>query len=115
MIRFRKIHIILLVTAAAAAAGCSNTKFLTGDQMLYTGRENVLIAEEGKIKDPQVKQMAASVTFYKPNNSIAGKRLLPPVGLWYYNYHNPADSTQRPGLFYRTFVQEPVLVSQVNP
>ena len=49
MIRLRKIHIILLVTAAAAAAGCSNTKFLTGDQMLYTGRENVLIAEEGKI------------------------------------------------------------------
>ncbi len=116
MIRFRKIHIILFVTAAAAAAaGCSNTKFLTGDQMLYTGRENVLIAEEGKIKDPQVKQMAASVTFYKPNNSVAGKRLLPPVGLWYYNYHNPADSTQRPGLFYRTLVQEPVLVSQVNP
>lgn len=115
MIRLGKIYGILMVAAAIAAAGCSNTKFLTGDQMLYTGRKNVFIGDGEKFRDTHVKQMAASVTSFKPNNSIGGKRLLPPVGLWYYNYRNPDDSTRRPGWFYRTLVKEPVLVSQVNP
>ncbi|MCU0378729.1 MAG: BamA/TamA family outer membrane protein [Bacteroidales bacterium] len=115
MIRLRKIHIALVFTAALVAAGCSNTKFLTGNQLLYTGRENVFIGEEGKFKDPHVIQIAASVTSYKPNNSIGGKRLLPPVGLWYYNYRTPEDSARRPGWFYRTLAKEPVFVSKVSP
>ncbi len=41
MIRTRLIYIILIITGCLMAAGCSNTKFLTGDQLLYTGRKIV--------------------------------------------------------------------------
>ena len=114
MIRARHIHIILITTACLAAAGCSNTKFLAADQLLYTGSDAVFISDSAKFKDSRVKQITGSVTAFKPNNSIGGKRVLPPFGLWFYNYLKPKVN-KTPGLLYRTFAKEPVLVSMVNP
>ena len=92
MFRERLIHIILIIAAfVLIAAGCSNTKFLTGDQLLYTGRKIVYVTDTTKTKDFHVRQVAKSVTSYKPNNSIGGKRILPPVGLWVYNYRKPKE------------------------
>jgi len=104
-----KIFTVILILES-----CSNTKFLTGDQLLYTGKENVIISD-GKFRDGKARSTIESVTAYKPNNAIAGKRVLPPGGLWIYNYLKPAEDTVRPRWFYRTFAKEPVLISQVNP
>ena len=93
---------------------CSNTKFLADDQLLYTGKNEVFVSDSGKINDRLVRQITESATFYKPNNSIGGKRLLLPVGLWIYNYKKPGDN-KKPGWLYRTLAKEPVLVSTVNP
>jgi outer membrane protein assembly factor BamA len=93
---------------------CSNTKFLPGDQLLYTGKKEVTIAP-GKFKDGKATSRIESVTAFKPNNALAGKRLLIPGGLWIYNYMKPAEGKTKPGWFYRTFSTEPVLVSSVNP
>ncbi len=114
MIRARLIHIILIIIICLAAVGCSNTKFLADDQLLYTGKDEVFISDTAKFKDLRVKQITGSVTAFKPNNSIGGKRVIPPFGLWFYNYRKP-EPRKSPGWLYRTFAKEPVLISTVNP
>lgn len=114
MIRARVINIILIIAAYAILAGCSNTKFLAEDQLLYTGRDAVFISDSSKFKDPRVKQITGSVTAFKPNNSVGGKRILPPLGLWFYNNMKPEEK-KTPGWLYRTFAKPPVLISTVNP
>ncbi|MDZ7635201.1 MAG: BamA/TamA family outer membrane protein [Bacteroidales bacterium] len=81
---------------------------------MYTGSDAVYITDSAKFKDTRVKQITQSVTAFKPNNSLGGKRALPPVGLWVYNYLKP-EERKRPGWLYRTFAKEPVLISTVNP
>jgi len=115
MVRARLLYIILIAVASLIAAGCSNTKFLTDDQLLYTGSKGVFISDSGKFKNRGVKQTTASVTIFKPNNSLGGKRILLPVGLWVYNYRKPDDSKKSPGWLYKTLAKEPVLISTVNP
>jgi outer membrane protein assembly factor BamA len=114
MIRARVVNIILIIAAYAVLTGCSNTKFLAGDQLLYTGRNAVFVGDSSKFKDPRVKQITGSVTAFQPNNSVGGKRILPPFGLWFYNYLKPEEK-KTPGLLYRTFAKAPVLISTVNP
>ena len=114
MIRARLIHIILIIIICLAAVGCSNTKFLADDQLLYTGKDEVFISDTAKFKDLRVKQITGSVTAFKPNNSIGGKRVTPPFGLWFYNYLKPKER-KSPGWLYRTFAKQPVLISTVNP
>jgi outer membrane protein assembly factor BamA len=82
--------------------------------MLYTGRKIVIVSDTGKRNDFQIKQLTESVTAFKPNNSIAGKRVLPPTGLWVYNYWKK-DPAKKKGWLYRTLSKEPVLISTVNP
>lgn len=93
---------------------CSNTRFLTGDQMLYTGRKTVIISDSGKFKDRSAIQTIESVTAFTPNNALANKRLLPPFGLWIYNYRKPSEG-KKPGWLFRTFSKEPILISKVEP
>ncbi len=104
----------MIAAACLVAAGCSNTKFLAADQLLYTGSDAVYIIDSAKFNDSRVKQITASVTAFKPNNSIGGKRVLPPFGLWFYNHLKPKEN-KTPGLLYRAFAKEPVLVTTVNP
>ncbi len=109
-----QIYFLLLAGLGMITGACSNTRFLADDQLLYTGKNEVFVSDSGKINDRKIKLITESVTFYKPNNSIGGKRLLLPVGLWIYNYHKPSEDN-KPGWFYRTLAKEPVLVSTVNP
>jgi outer membrane protein assembly factor BamA len=108
------LYILFLAGIALLSFSCSNTRFLTGDQLLYTGKKTVFISDSGKFTDFRAKQITESVTGFKPNNSIAGKRVLPPVGLWVYNYWKK-DPGKKKGWLYRTLSKEPVLVSVVNP
>jgi outer membrane protein assembly factor BamA len=107
-------YIFVPACTSIIISSCSNTKFLKGDQLLYTGKHEVILSDSGKLNDTRIKPLIESVTFYKPNNSIGGKRWLPPVGLWIYNYRKPTEN-KKPGLFYRTMAKEPVLLSHVNP
>ena len=109
-----QIYFSLLVGLAMITGACSNTRFLADDQLLYTGKNEVFVSDSEKINDRLVKQITESATFIKPNNSLGGKRLLLPVGLWIYNYRKPGEN-KKPGWFYRTLAKEPVLVSTANP
>ncbi len=107
---------IIVFTIILTISGCSNTRFLTEDQVLYTGREKLEINHSGQdSKQSMVKPMVNAITDYKVNNSLFGRRILPPVGLWVFNYMNP-DENRKVGRWVRkTLSASPVLISEVNP
>ena len=106
---------LIFMIVAILLNACSNTKFLTGDQMLYNGRKKIHIVTDQKSKVVKpAEEIAAEVAYIEPNNALMGKRVLPPIGLWYYNYRKP-DEGKKGGLFYRKLKEEPVLISNVNP
>ncbi len=105
---------IFLVSLLMVLAGCSNTRFLTKDQLLYTGRKKVEIINKQKVKKTSsVKNQVSSITSYKVNNSLFGRRVLPPIGLWVYNYWKV--NKPKKGWLYKTLSSSPVLISDVNP
>ena len=107
---------IFAILSLLALSGCSNTRFLTKDQMLYTGRGNITIINSHNVSGTgSVHNEVKSVTDYKVNNSLFGRRILPPVGLWVYNYMKPKEGTKFGKWFYKTFSSSPVLISDVNP
>ncbi len=109
-------YILLCILSSLFLASCSNTKFLTGDQLLYTGRNKVKVISPENIKNKKAAdEVIQTVTSYKPNNSLGGKRVLIPGGLWIYNYMKPREKRKLSKWFFKTFSVEPVLVSQVNP
>jgi outer membrane protein assembly factor BamA len=114
---WKYIFFLLLLFGSLFISGCSNTKFLTGDQILYEGREEVVILNKEQIDGVKiVSDVSNSLTSYKPNNSLFGKnRSLPPIGLWSYNYLKPKGKGKISNWLYRTLSGEPVLISQVNP
>ena len=113
-----KIHQnILLIVAVLAALfmnSCSNTKFMTGDQILYNGRKVEIISKEKGKTVKKAEEIASEVSYAEPNNSLMGRRILPPLGLWYYNYRKPKEG-KRGGFLYRTLNENPVLISEINP
>lgn len=108
-----RLHFLLIVIIAVFSSACSNTKFMVGDQMLYTGRKVIFVGDSLNKKNYRVRQVCESVTSFKPNNSIGGKRVLLPVGLWVYNYWKK-DENKKQGWLYRTLAKEPVLVSNAE-
>ncbi len=114
----RKATIIPLIALAVLLLdACSNTRFLTGDQMLYTGRNKVVVTDTEKGNETRAAiAVAKDLTFRKPNGALLGTvRVLPPLRLWTYNYLKPRKEGKKPGWLYRTFSSEPVLISVVNP
>lgn len=96
--------------------GCSNTRFLADEELLYTGRDKVEILAPEKVDNTnRIKAKVKSLTDYKVNNAILGQRILPPVGLWVHNYWNKNDSSKFANWLYNTLSSSPVLVSEVNP
>ncbi len=98
-------------------SSCSNTRFLTGDQKLYTGNAAVQIEGKDSVQNlNQIKEKIQEITFFKPNNSLFGKRrILPPTGLWAYNYLKPKKEGKKGGWMYRNFKKKPILIETVNP
>ncbi len=111
----QKISLFIAAISALLLGSCSNTKFLADDELLYTGRKKIEVIsdERGKVTKP-VEEIAEEVTSFQPNNALMGKRVLPPIGLWFYNYRKPEEG-KKGGFLYRKLKQEPVLVSHVNP
>ncbi len=111
----QKISLFVIGIATLLISACSNTKFLPEDQMLYTGHKKISITgiENSTAKKP-VEAIVEEVTYIQPNNALMGKRVLPPIGLWYFNYRKPGEN-RKGGFLYRSLNQEPVLLSGVNP
>lgn len=110
------LYYLFYALALLLLLSCSNTRFLTDDQLLYEGKNKVILQVPDKLKNQKAAdQVITAVTAYKPNNALAGKRVLPPGGLWIYNYMKPKGKGKLSNWFYRTFAVEPVLISQVNP
>jgi outer membrane protein assembly factor BamA len=108
--------LIFLISLLIVLPGCSNTRFLTKDQALYTGHKKSDIINSSDIKNiSQVKNQISSITTHKVNNSIFGLRVLPPVGLWVHNYWKVKESNKLLSWLYKTLSSSPVLVSDVNP
>ena len=79
-----------LLCLIGMVSGCSNTRFLTEDQVLYTGRRKVEIKQEDTGKNnPPVKNYVESITLHKVNNAVFNRRVLPPIGLWVHNHMKP--------------------------
>jgi len=108
------IYIFIALSAGLISSSCSNTKFLADNQLLYTGKKTVIISDSGKFTDRNARQTIESVTGFQPNNALGGKRVLPPIGLWTYNYRKPKEG-KKPRWLHRTFSKEPVLISTVDP
>ncbi|TFH26883.1 MAG: hypothetical protein E4H10_05680 [Bacteroidia bacterium] len=96
--------------------GCSNTSKLTDDQLLYTGRQKVVIREsQTGSKSPAVKMYVKSATDFKVNNALFGRRVLPPVGLWINNYWKVDEEKKFGSWMHKSLAGKPVLISDVNP
>jgi hypothetical protein len=97
-------------------SGCSNTRMLTDDQLLYTGREKASITyTQRDSKSAEVKNYVESVTAHKVNNAFLGRRILPPIGLWVHNYWKLDEKKKFGKWVHKTLSSDPILVSDVNP
>ena len=107
---------VFMVILLMALSGCSNTRFLTKEEILYTGLKKTEIINSHKIpKIGPVKNQLSSITSHKVNNSLFGIRVLPPVGLWVHNYWKQDESKKIKSWLYKTLSSSPVLISDVNP
>jgi outer membrane protein assembly factor BamA len=96
--------------------GCSNTRKLTDDQLLYTGRQKIVFTETQKgSNSTSVELFVKSATDFKVNNGLFGRRILPPIGLWVHNYWKVDKEKKFGSWVHRTLGREPILVSDVNP
>jgi outer membrane protein assembly factor BamA len=107
---------IFLVSLTIVISSCSNTRFLTKEQILYTGRNKIEIINKQKVTNiSAAKNQVSSITSHKVNNSLFGLRVLPPVGLWVHNYWKPNETKKFRSWLYKTLSSSPVLISDVNP
>lgn len=102
----------------AVLAGCSTTKRLGEDEVLYVGVKSMKIEspyEEGI--DAATKSEVKTELSVKPNNPLISPywRTPFPLGLLVYNYCQPTKDKGFKYWFYNKFSREPVLISSVAP
>ena len=107
---------ISLISILLVLGGCSNTRFLAEDELLYTGQKKVTVSNEPEdMPSATRRQLLQSGSSQKPNNSIYNRRILPPVGLWTYNHWKKEERNSFGNWLYNTLSAPPVLVSDINP
>ena len=107
---------IFFILLLLVGSGCSNTRFLAEDHVLYTGRGKVdVISQQQGSKNASVKRYVKSITSHKVNNSLLGSRLLPPMGLWIHNYWKIDEQKKIGSWLYKSLASDPVLMTDVNP
>ena len=112
----RSCHGIALIGMLLVLGACSNTRFLAEDELLYTGQKKINISGEPADMPPATsRQILRSGSAQKPNNSVFNRRVLPPLGLWTYNYIKKEERTKVGTWIYNSMSAPPVLVSDINP
>ena len=98
--------------------GCSTTKHLPDDELLYTGIDKITIQNEDKSKagENALAEVEAAISI-APNNAIFGSakhRYPMPIGLWIYNRFERYEKGLGHWIF-KKFAADPVYLSKVNP
>lgn len=116
-------HIILTAIVATfmmafILQGCSTTKRLGADDILYTGVKKIDIQTPSKNQKeaPGLSSAVLNAVNVKPNNCLHSPYLRYPfpLGLWVYNnWSNPPKGFKH--WIYEKLVEEPVLISDVRP
>ncbi|MCK4988884.1 MAG: hypothetical protein KAS29_00300, partial [Bacteroidales bacterium] len=107
---------IWLLILILILGGCSNTRFLAEDQLLYTGQKKVHISMVPEdMNSASERQLLQSGSTQKPNNSIFNRRVLPPIGLWVNNYWKVDEEKKLGKWAFNTLSSPPVLISDINP
>lgn len=111
-------YIILVCLISLLEVGCSTTKRLADDEILYTGvkKLTVLMPSDSSKFPASVNSEIKKAINVAPNNSLISPsiRYPFPLGLWVYNNWNP-DAKGLKGWLYKKLVREPVLISDVRP
>ena len=109
----------LALVIAAVAAGCSTTRRLPADEILYTGVKKIAIdypSTDTLGAAPGLADDVKEAVNVAPNNSLISPyiRYPFPIGLWVYNNWNDPGHGFKHWL-YDKLVAEPVLISDVRP
>ncbi|MDO5017386.1 MAG: BamA/TamA family outer membrane protein [Porphyromonas sp.] len=120
--KIKKTALICWSTVALliSTAGCSVAKYIPEEELFYKGVGKIRYedkGDQGTVNNRLAKKDMENVLNYKPNNSLFGsaKTRLPLTYPFYFNKHF-ADSKNFFGRWlYKTFGDEPVLISEVNP
>lgn len=108
---------LLLVPLLLILVGCSTTRRVPSDEVLYTGLQGVTYNPDGDggkgLPEGMTDGIKQAVNV-KANKYTFTPKLRIPVGLWVYNNINP-DSKGLKGWIYRKLASEPILVSDVRP
>lgn len=109
---------IIYIVATLLLVGCSTTRRIGQDEILYTGLKGVDVKTPGNEKFPtDVKTSLTEAVSVKPNNSLLGSASLRypfPLGLWVYNnWPNPPKGLKH--WLFEKLSETPVLVSDVRP
>ena len=110
--------IIIILSGLFFITGCSTTKRLGEDEVLYTGVKKMEIKPEAGVKvDGDVISAVKSPLSVPPNNPLYSPyyRTPFPFGLWVYNNFVPKKNKGFKHWFYNKFAKDPVLISGVQP
>ena len=111
------IKLLVLFACSMCIVACSTTSKLAEDEQLYTGVKTFEITPvKGEKVPDEVDTYLFDAINVKPNNSLYSPYLRSPfpVGLWVYNHWNP-ESKGLKGWLYDKFVEQPVVIDDVNP
>lgn len=98
--------------------GCSTTKRIADDEVLYTGVKKMeIIPDSGvKIADAAASDVRSTLSV-APNNPLFSPYIRTPfpIGLWVWNYMEPKREKGLKHWIYEKLAKEPVLISTVQP
>lgn len=115
-----RIYVYLLMPALSVLfvlGGCSTTRRLTEDEVLYTGVRKITINRPEENVPRSVISAVREPLSARPNNPLISPyiRTPLPIGLWAWNYLYTPEQRGFGHWLYRRLAKEPVLISMVNP
>lgn len=118
----RKNNQIVLPTLALLLllGSCSVAQYIPEGELYYTGVKKIAFEDkggEGTVNNRLARKDMAEILNYKPNNSLFGSASLrlPFTYPFYINKHYAKSNNFFGRWLYKTFAQEPILISEVNP
>lgn len=110
--------IALFLSVALLLSGCSTTKNLPADEVLYTGIKKIEVTNEDKSPDgtEALAEIEAALN-YPPNDALLGSssiRIPFPFGLWVYNAFVNKKGKINQWIF-KKLAAKPVYINTVNP
>lgn len=111
-------YFTLCLSVVLLLSGCSTTKNLPAEEVLYTGIKKIEVTNEDKTPDgaEALAEVEAALN-YPPNNALLGSssiRIPFPFGLWVYNAFVNKKGKINQWIF-KKLASKPVFINTVNP